>query len=61
MRRGIQGVNFSFEGRNIERARGVRVLRQEELHKGAFSMEIVSTPMGRNHSRAKKIRLVILL
>jgi hypothetical protein len=56
---GIQEVNFSFEGHDIERSRGVRVLSPEELEKGNVSMEIVSTRMGRNYSRAGKIRKVI--
>ena len=56
---GIQEVNFSFEGHDIERSRGVRVLTPEELEKGNVSMEIVSTRMGRNYSRAEKIRKVI--
>ena len=56
---GIQEVNFSFEGHDIERSRGVRVLSPEELEKGNVSMEIVSTRMGRNYSRSEKIRKVI--
>jgi len=56
---GIQEVNFSFEGHRIERARGVKVLSPEELDRGDVSMEIVSTRMGRNYSKAEKIRKVI--
>jgi len=56
---GIQEVNFSFEGHNIERTRGVRVLSLEELDKGDVSMEIVSARMARNYSKAEKIRKVI--
>ena len=56
---GIQEVNFSFEGHDIERDRGVRILTLEELEKGNVSMEIVSTRMGRNYSKAEKIRKVI--
>lgn len=56
---GIQEVNFSFEGHNIERSRGVRILSPEELDKGNVSMEIVSTRMGRKFARADKIRKVI--
>lgn len=56
---GIQEVNFSFEGHNTERTRGVRVLGPEELDKGDVSMEIVSTRMRRNYSKADKIRKVI--
>lgn len=56
---GIHEVNFSFEGHNIERTRGVLMLGPEELSKGDVSMEIVSTRMGRTYSRAEKIRKVI--
>ncbi len=56
---GIQEVNFSFEGHRIERTRGVQVLSPEELARGDVSMEIVSTRMGRNYSKAEKIRKVI--
>ena len=56
---GIQEVNFSFEGHDIERDKGVRILSPEELEKGNVSMEIVSTRMGRNYSKAEKIRKVI--
>jgi hypothetical protein len=56
---GIQEVNFSFEGHTIERTRGVKVLGPEELDRGDVSMEIVSARMGRNYSKANKIRKVI--
>jgi hypothetical protein len=56
---GIQEINFSFEGHTIERTRGVRVLGPDELDRGDVSMEIVSARMGRNYSKADKIRKVI--
>ena len=56
---GLQEINFSFDGHQTERTRGVRVLGPDELDKGNVSMEIVSTRMGRNYSRAEKIRKVI--
>ena len=56
---GIQEVNFSFDGHNIERTRGVRVLDPKELDKGDVSLEIVSTRMGRKYSNVEKIRKVI--
>ena len=56
---GLQEINFSFDGHHTERTRGVRVLGPDELDKGDVSMEIVSTRMGRNYSRAEKIRKVI--
>lgn len=56
---GINEVNFSFEGHAPERTRGVRVLGPAELDKGNVSMEIVSTRLGRNFTKAEKIRKVI--
>ena len=56
---GLTEVNFSFEGHNAERTRGLRVLSPEELDKGNVSMDIVSTRMGRKYTRANKIRKVI--
>ncbi|MFZ0132868.1 MAG: hypothetical protein WAK95_10025 [Desulfobacterales bacterium] len=56
---GIEEVNFSFDGHEIERTRGVRVLDATDLDKGDVSMEIVSARMGRNYSKADKIRKVI--
>ena len=56
---GIEEVNFSFGGHRPERTRGVRILSAEELEKGNVSMEIVSARMGRNFSKADKIRKVI--
>ena len=55
---GINEVNFSFEGHNIERTRGMKVLSADELKKGDISMDIVSTRMGRKFSRVDKIRKV---
>jgi hypothetical protein len=52
-------VNFSFEGHDAERTRGVRVLGREELQKGDISMEIVSKRMNRSYSKTDKIRKVI--
>ena len=56
---GIQEVNFSFDGHETERTRGVRVLTPTELDKGNVSMEILSTRMGRKFAQANKIRKVI--
>ncbi len=56
---GIQEVNFSFEGHQVERSRGIRELSPEELDKGNVSMEIVSARMGRKFAQAQKIRKVI--
>lgn len=56
---GMKEVNFSFEGHNIERKVGVKMLSEEELTKGDISMDIVSARMGRSFSRVNKIRKVI--
>ncbi len=55
----IQEVNFTFEGHAVTRDRNLRVLTAEELKMGDISMEIVSKRMGRNYSKADKIRKVI--
>jgi len=55
---GISEVNFSFEGHNIARTRGMKILSADELKKGDISMDIVSARMGRKFSRVDKIRKV---
>jgi len=55
----MKEVNFSFEGHDAARTRGVRILNQEELQKGDISMEIVSKRMNRSYSKTDKIRKVI--
>lgn len=56
---GINEVNFSFKGHQMERVKDVRVLTEEELKKGDISMAIVSKRMGRTYAEAEKIRRVI--
>jgi hypothetical protein len=56
---GMKEVNFSFEGHNLDRNVGVKMLNTEELEKGNISMDIVSARMGRSFSRVNKIRKVI--
>ena len=56
---GIREINFSFEGHNLARNVGVKVLTDEELQKGDVSMDIVSARMGRSFSKVNKIRKVI--
>jgi hypothetical protein len=55
---GIHEVNYSFEGHQPERNKGLHILSPEELKKGDISMEIVSTRMNRKYSQANKIRKV---
>lgn len=56
---GIEEVNFSFEGHQIERARGVRVLTNEELGLKDVSLTYVSKLMNREYTRAPLFRKVL--
>lgn len=56
---GIEEVNFSFEGHQIERTRGVRVLTSEELGLKDVSLTYVSRLMGREYTRAPLFRKVL--
>src|SRR5574340_321232 len=56
---GITEVNFSFEGHNIVRGRGLRVLTPEELKNGDVSLEYVSRLMNRPYTESPTIRKVL--
>ena len=56
---GIEEVNFSFEGHQIERTRGVRVLTSEELALKDVSLSYVSKLMDREFTRAPLFRKVL--
>ena len=56
---GIDEVNFTFEGHNSERQRGVRMLTREELQEGDVSLEYVSKLMNRRYTQAASIRKVL--
>ena len=58
-RHGIEEVNFTFDGHNIARHRGVRVLNHEELLSGDVSLEYVSRLMHRRYTEAPTIRKVL--
>jgi hypothetical protein len=58
---GLHEVNYSFEGHQPERSRGLVVLTSEELKRGDISMEIVSLRMNRRYTEADKIRKVFQL
>lgn len=58
---GAQEVNFSYEGREPSRSRGLRVLTVEEMKRGDISMEIVSLRMSRTYTKAETIRKVMQL
>lgn len=48
-RRGIEEVNFTFEGHNDARRRGIRVLTHRELEQGDVSLAYVSKLMHRRY------------
>src|SRR5690606_41574363 len=48
-RYGIEEVNFTFEGHNDARHRGIRVLTHEELRRGDVSLAYVSRLMHRTY------------
>ena len=58
---GLNEINFTFEGRQTERDKGLQVLSPEELKKGDISMEIVFLRMNRRYPQVDKIRKVIQL
>jgi hypothetical protein len=58
-RHGIEEVNFTFDGHNIARHRGVRVLNHEELQSGDVSLEYVSRLMHRRYTDSPTIRKVL--
>lgn len=56
---GIEEVNYSFEGHQIERRRGIRVLTSEELALKDVSLTYVSKLMSREYTRAPLFRKVL--
>ena len=58
-RHGIEEVNFTFDGHNLARHRGVRVLNHEELQHGDVSLEYVSRLMHRRYTDSPMIRKVL--
>src|SRR3989304_403376 len=56
---GIEEIHFTFEGSDIARTRGVRVLSREELRNGDVSLSYVSRLMNRTYSDAPRIRKVL--
>jgi hypothetical protein len=55
----IDEVNFTFEGHNAVRTRGVRVLNHEELLSGDVSLEYVSRLMNRRYTEGPTIRKIL--
>jgi hypothetical protein len=58
-RHGIEEVNFTFDGHQIDRHRGVRVLNHEELLAGDVSLAYVSRLMNRRYSDALTFRKIL--
>lgn len=58
-RYGIEEVNFTFEGHEIERKRGVRTLSHEELRHGDVSLAYVSKLLGRRLPDTEYIKQVL--
>ncbi|MEW6130908.1 MAG: hypothetical protein AB1757_28010 [Acidobacteriota bacterium] len=56
---GIEEVNFTFEGHNIVRGRGHRVLNHEELLKGDVSLAYVSRLMNRRYNDSPTFRKLL--
>lgn len=58
-RHGVEEVNFTFDGHQIVRHRGVRVLNHEELQHGDVSLEYVSRLMHRRYTDSPTLRKVL--
>jgi hypothetical protein len=58
-KRGVEEVNFTFDGHRIDRHRGVRVLNHEELLGGDVSLAYVSRLMHRRYTDSPTIRRVL--
>jgi len=58
-RRGIEEVNYTFEGHADERTRGIRVLTQDELKRGDVSLAYVSRLMHREYKDTRLFRKVL--
>jgi hypothetical protein len=56
---GIEEVNFTFDGHQIVRQRGVRVLNREELKNGDVSLEYVSRLMNRRYTDSPTMRKLL--
>ena len=58
-RHDIEEVNFTFDGHQIERHRGVRMLNHEELRNGDVSLEYVSRLMHRRYTEGPTLRKIL--
>lgn len=58
-RNSIEEINFSFEGHNDSRRRGIRTLNHEELLQGDVSLEYVSRMMHRQYPNTPLFKKVL--
>ena len=58
-RHSVEEVNFTFEGHQEVRRRGLRALNHEELQAGDVSLEYVSRLMNRRYAEGPLIRKVL--
>lgn len=58
-RYGVAEVNFTFEGRDVARRRGLRTLTPEELMSGDVSLQYVSKLMHRHYPNTNYIKAVL--
>ncbi len=56
---GIEEVNYSFEGHQSQRSRGIRILTNDELALKDVSLTYVSKLMSREYTRAPLFRKVL--
>ncbi|QPJ65933.1 MAG: hypothetical protein G3M78_11230 [Candidatus Nitrohelix vancouverensis] len=56
---GVQEVNFTFEGHQIARSRGVRVLTKDELLNGDVSLSYLSKLMNRSFKQGPLMKKVL--
>jgi len=56
---GIDEVNFSFEGHETGRTRGIRILNHEELKQGDVSLTYISTLMHRTYPNTAVLRKIL--
>lgn len=56
---GLEEVNFSFEGREHTRTRGIRILTHEELQNGDVSLAYISKLMNRQYSDTAVFKKII--
>ncbi len=58
-RHGMEEINFSFEGHNNVRRRGLRVLTHEELKHGDVSFAYLSRLMNRRYTESPTFRKIL--